>query len=119
MCVLVKKMECSRGFPGGKESNGQCRTCKKCGLDPWVGKIPWRREGYPLQSSCLGNPMDRGDWWATVHGVAKSQTRLTCTYTQDRKEREGGRKERREEKRENFNQASFPGVEEKPFAISS
>ena len=32
--------------------------------------------GNPLQYSCLENPMDRGVWWATVHGVAKSQTRL-------------------------------------------
>ena len=33
--------------------------------------------GTPLQCSCLGRPMDRGAWWATVHGVAKSQTRLS------------------------------------------
>ena len=33
--------------------------------------------GTPLQHSCLENPMDRGAWWATVHGVAKSQTRLS------------------------------------------
>ena len=33
--------------------------------------------GTPLQYSCLGNPMDRGAWWATVHGVAKSQTQLS------------------------------------------
>ena len=33
--------------------------------------------GTPLQCSCLGSPMDRGAWWATVHGVAKSQTRLS------------------------------------------
>ena len=32
--------------------------------------------GTPLQYSCLENPMDRGAWWAVVHGVAKSQTRL-------------------------------------------
>ena len=32
--------------------------------------------GTPLQYSCLENPMDRGAWWASVHGVAKSQTRL-------------------------------------------
>ena len=32
--------------------------------------------GNPLQYSCLGNPMDRGVWWATVYGVAKSQTQL-------------------------------------------
>ena len=34
--------------------------------------------GTPLRYSCLENPMDRGAWWATVHGVAKSQTRLSC-----------------------------------------
>ena len=35
--------------------------------------------GKPLQHSCLGNPMNRGAWWATVHGVAKSQTWLSTT----------------------------------------
>ena len=36
----------------------------------------WRRQWHPLQYSCLENPMDRGAWWAAVHGVAKSRTRL-------------------------------------------
>ena len=40
------------------------------GLIP-VRKSPWRREQQPLQYSCLGNPMNRGAWRATVHGVAK------------------------------------------------
>ena len=63
--------------------------------------------------------MHRGDRWAMVHGVAKSQTRLSShTHTKYRNEREVGRKEGREENRENFNQASFPGGDEKPFAIS-
>ena len=35
------------------------------------------RHGNPLQYSCLENPMDRGDWWATIHGVAKSRTQLS------------------------------------------
>ena len=39
-----------------------------------VGKIPWRRTGYPLQYSGLENSMDRGAWQAIVHGVAKRQT---------------------------------------------
>ena len=43
-------------------------------FDPWVGKIPGEGNGNPLQYSCLGNPMDRGAWWATVHGVSKTQT---------------------------------------------
>jgi len=39
-------------------------------------------DGTPLQYSCLENPMDRGTWWAAVHGVAKSQTRLSdFTFT--------------------------------------
>ena len=38
--------------------------------------------GTPLQHSCLENPMDRGTWWAVVHGVAKSRTRLSdFTFT--------------------------------------
>ena len=43
---------------------------------------PGRGHGNPLQYSCLENPMDGGAWWATVHGVAKSQTRLSdFTFT--------------------------------------
>ena len=45
-------------------------------FDPWVGKIPWRRAWQPLQYPCLEDPMAGGAWWATVHGVVKSQTRL-------------------------------------------
>ena len=42
--------------------------------------------GNPLQYSCLENPMDRGAWWATIHGVAKSQTRLSdfCVFETQR-----------------------------------
>ena len=48
-------------------------TCGRQGFGPWIGKIPWRRNGNPLQYLCLENPMDRGAWWATVHEVTKSQ----------------------------------------------
>ena len=41
-----------------------------------MGKIPWRRKWQPLWYSCLENSKDTGVWWATVHKVAKSQTRL-------------------------------------------
>ena len=44
------------------------------GLIPGSGRSPGEGNGNPLQYSCLGNPMDRGAWWATVHGVTKSQT---------------------------------------------
>ena len=46
------------------------------GLIPGLGRSPGGGHGNPLQDSCLENPMDRGAWWATVYGGAKSQTRL-------------------------------------------
>ena len=49
---------------------------ERCGFHAWVSKIPWKRDGNPLQYSCLENPMDRGAWWAIVHRVAKIQTWL-------------------------------------------
>ena len=42
------------------------------GLIPESGRCPGGENGNPLQYSCLGNPMDRGAWWATVCGVAES-----------------------------------------------
>ena len=47
------------------------------GLIPGLGRSPGEGNGNPLQYSCLENPMDRGTWWATVHDVAKSRTRLS------------------------------------------
>ena len=41
---------------------------------PGSGRSPGGGNGNPLQYSCLENPMDRGAWWSTVHGVAKGQT---------------------------------------------
>ena len=43
------------------------------GLIPRSGRSLGEGNGNPLQYSCLGNPMDRGAWWATVHGVTKNQ----------------------------------------------
>ena len=45
-------------------------------FDPWVGRSPGEGNGNRLQYSCLENPMDRGAWQATVHGVAKKWTQL-------------------------------------------
>ena len=44
---------------------------------PGLGRYPGEGNGNPLQYSCLGNHMDRGAWWATVHGVSKSWTQLS------------------------------------------
>ena len=56
------------------------------GSIPGLGRSPGGGHDNPLQHSCLENPMDRRVWWATVHGVIKSQTRLTyigCIYKTD------------------------------------
>ena len=50
---------------------------RRPGFDSWIGKILWRGKGYPFQYSCLENSMNRGAWRATVHGLAKSWTRLS------------------------------------------
>ena len=47
------------------------------GLILGSGRSPGEGKSNPLQYSCLGNPMDRGAWWATVHRVAKSRTSLS------------------------------------------
>ena len=49
---------------------------RDCGSSPRSGKSLGEKHGDPLQYSCLENPMDRGAWWATVHGVPESQTGL-------------------------------------------
>ena len=49
---------------------------RDAGLIPGSGRSSGEGKGNPLQYSCLENPVDRGAWWATVHGVTKSQTRL-------------------------------------------
>ena len=62
------------GFPGG--SDGKESACNEGGLGsvPGSGRSSGEGNGKALQYSCLENPMDRVIWWATVHGVAKSQT---------------------------------------------
>ena len=57
----------------GQDPACQGRKHKTPRFNPWVWKVPWRRA---RRYSCLENPMDRGAWRATVHRVAKSQTRL-------------------------------------------
>ena len=54
------------------------------GSIPGLGRSPGEGNGNPFQYSCLENPMDRKAWWAAIHGVTKSQTRLsdfTFTFT--------------------------------------
>ena len=68
------------GFPGcasGKESAWQCRRLKRCGFNPWVRKIPWRRKCHPTQVFLWGESQGQRSLVATVHGVTNSQILLS------------------------------------------
>ena len=68
---------CLLGFPGGSEVKASACNAGDLGSIPRWGRSPGEGNGNPLQYSCLENPMDGGAWWATVHGVTKSRTRLS------------------------------------------
>ena len=65
------------GLPRWLSSKESTCNARDSGLIPGLGRFPGEGHGYPLQYSCLENPMDRGAWQATVHGVTKSQTQLS------------------------------------------
>ena len=64
-------------FPGGSEVKESDCNAGDPGSISGSGRSPGEGNGNPLQYSCLGNPMDGGAWWPTVHGVSKSWTRLS------------------------------------------
>ena len=67
------------GFPGGTSGNEpptKLEDVRDMSLIPELGRSPGEGHGDPLQYSCLENPMDKGAWQVTVHGVAQSRTRL-------------------------------------------
>ena len=66
-----------QGFPGGSVVKDLPASAGDMGSIPGSGKFPREGNGNPLQCSCLGNPMDRGAWQATVHGVADSWIQLS------------------------------------------
>ena len=59
------------GFLGASVVKNPPANAEDAGLIPGSGKSSGERNGNSLQYSCLGNPMDRGVWWTTVHGVTK------------------------------------------------
>ena len=69
------------GFPGG--SDGIESACKtgNLGSIPGLGRSPGEGHGNPLQYSCLENSVEGGDWWASAHGVTKSQPPLRNFHT--------------------------------------
>ena len=70
---IYKNTTKNQGFLGG--SDGKESACNARNFNPWIGKIPWKREWQPTPVFLLENPMDRGDWqtgvenWLLVHGV--------------------------------------------------
>ena len=60
------------GFPGGSDDKRICHD-GNLGLIPGLGRFSGEGNSSPLQYSCLENPMDRGTWWTTVHGVTKRE----------------------------------------------
>ena len=69
------------GFPGGALVKNPPANAGDPGSIPGSRRSPGEGNGNSLEYSCLDNPMDRGAWQATVHGVAKSQTRLSMHAT--------------------------------------
>ena len=62
------------GSPGGSEVKNPSANAGDTGSIPRSRRYPGEGNGNPLQYSCLGNPIDSGAWWATVHEVTKCQT---------------------------------------------
>ena len=88
--VVVPEEE--RAFQGAqavKNPPANAEDTRDSGSIPGSGRSLGVENGNPFQYSCLERPMHRGTWWATVHGVAKSWTRLS---THRRKKSKGGRK---------------------------
>ena len=65
-----------KGFPGGSDGKESAYYVGDLDVIPGSGRSPGGGHGKPLQYSCLENPMDRGAWRATDHGVVKSQAKL-------------------------------------------
>ena len=59
------------GFPGNSVIKNLPANSGDAGLIPGLGRSPGEGNDNPLQFFCLGNPMDRGAWWAAAHGVTK------------------------------------------------
>ena len=62
---------------GGSDGKESACSVGDPGSIPGSGRSPGEGNGYPLQYSCLKDSMDRGAWWAIVHGVAKSWIQLS------------------------------------------
>ena len=69
--IFIFNVPCLGDFPGGSDSKEYACNEGDSGLIPGSERSPGEGNDNPLQYSCLGNPMDRGAWQATVHGITK------------------------------------------------
>ena len=76
--IFMPKYQRGRGFPGGSVVKNLPADTEDAGLIAGSGRSSGEGNGYPLRYSCLGNPMDRGAWWVTIHGVVKSWAHLSA-----------------------------------------
>ena len=72
--VILGKVVTLPGFLAGSALKEFACNAEDPGLIPESGRFPGEGNDNPLQYSCLGNPMDGGAWWATVHGVVQNRT---------------------------------------------
>ena len=71
------RLKSHQGFPGGSVVKNLPANARDMASIPGSGISPEEGLGNPFQYFSLGNPIDRGAWWATVHGVTNSQTQLS------------------------------------------
>ena len=83
--LYLQPISLKEGFPGGSEVKNPPANAGDAGSIPGSGRCPGEGNGHPFQYPFLGHPLDRGAWWTTVLGVAKSQTQLTLSLESTRK----------------------------------
>ena len=86
---VLKYCSTSPGSLGGSDRKNLPASTGDPGSILWLGGSPGKGNGHTLQYSCLENPMDRGDWWATVHGVEELDTTEQLTHTLSTSPRKG------------------------------
>ena len=77
-----EEVACIWGFPSSSDGKESACSAGDLGAIPGLERSPGEGHGNPLQISCLENPMDKGAWWATAHGVTESDMtkQLTLVY---------------------------------------
>ena len=75
--ALARQYLVALDFPGILDGEEFICNAGDQGLTHGSGRSSGKRNGYPLQYSCLENPVDEGAWWAIIHGVTKSGTQMS------------------------------------------